>query len=131
MKKTLRFVMSFLVCLFLASCGNNTGDQNAKKNLDLHSILSSPVTEVIISSAGKEVLITDSEEIDKIVNDIESAEFQISNDTNINDPGAVSVTISVVMGSETNTITFPCFLYEGRVYSTDVEIISLFDKYFE
>lgn len=131
MKRTLWFVMSSLLCLLLVGCGTSAGDQDASKTLDLHAMLSSSITEVVITSEGKEIHITDSEKIKEVVSDIESAEFQLSKNANINEPGAVSVTINIIMESETTTLTFPCFLYEGSVYSADVGSINLFDKYFE
>lgn len=99
--------------------------------LDIHSILHAPVSEVVIIMEGKENQITDSETINEVVSALEHTELCLSENEDLNAPGAVSVSIGVMTGSDTVTITLPCFLYEGHVYRADAASIEPFGKYID
>lgn len=99
--------------------------------LDIHSILHAPVSEVVIIMEGKENQITDSETINEVVSALEHTEFRLSENEDLNKPGAVSVSIDVIMESDTATITLPYYLYEGNVYRAGTGSIKPFGKYID
>lgn len=99
--------------------------------LDIHSILHAPVSEVVIIMEGKEKQITDSETINEVVSALEHTEFRLSENEDLNKPGAVSVSIDVIMESDTATITLPYYLYEGNVYRAGTGSIKPFGKYID
>ena len=131
MKKMVAYVLVLCAIIALAGCGKSQDESSESKPLDLSLVLSDSVTEIVIKASGEERHITESNRIKEVVDTVKQIEFKQSKDGDINAPGAISVTVDLYTESGTTTITLPCYLYEGNVYSAGVDSIKLFGKYFE
>ena len=131
MKKMVACVLVLCTIIALAGCGKTQDKSTASKPLDLSLASSDSITEIVIKASGEERHITESNRIKEVVDTVKQIEFKQSKDDDINAPGAISVTVDLCTESGTTTITLPCYLYEGNVYSAGADSIKLFGKFFD
>ena len=120
MKNIRLLLLTVLVCCFLTGCG---------KNLDMSKLISSPVKEIIIHASGKEEHIRDQETIDLVAESIRKTIFKPTRASELNVPGAITIRIDVVMEQGNETITYPCFKYNSRIYDAGADSVRLFYDY--
>ena len=134
MKKIVACLLLLCTMIALAGCRKPQEELTAsppeRLPLDLRPALSDSVSEIVIWSVGEERRITDSKQVQEMVDAIGRAEFMQDESADMNAPGAVSVIVDVYSGSGTTRITFPYYLYEDTVYNAGAESIQMFDKYF-
>ena len=139
MKMKLWFIIVLLLCSFLVSCNNikTTSEEDKSisetvvKEIDFNTLFSSPVTKIEISASGKSKQFADTSTINELMELIKGMDFVLSENADMNTPGACTVKADVIMGSSSVKITFPMFLYNGRVYCTTANSIQAFYKYLD
>ena len=97
----------------------------------IRPVLPASLREASVTGSGKTVQITDSETLRELAGTVEGLEFRLSEEADMNEPGAVSVIVDFSAASGTETVTLPYWLHDGRVYSAGADSIRLFGKYLD
>ena len=120
MRKKWSVLFAVFFCFLLSGCG---------KSLDMSTLIPSPAKEVVIYASGREVRVNDQESINSVVEVIRKTVFKPTRTLSINDPGATTITIDVIMEQGKVTITYPCFQYDSWVYDAGADSVQIFYDY--
>lgn len=118
-------LMSVMICLFslalLASCG--------RSELDMDALTEGNISQASIYGWGKSVVLSSPEELSSLVETIQSIEFIPGG--NPDEPGASSVTVTLVKSDGEVSITYPVFSYGGKAWSADGDCLQIFSQYLQ
>ncbi len=117
MRKKWLILLTALICFFLSACG---------RSLDMEKLISAPVKEAVIRAGGEETRISDLKMAEEVVKAVKSSVFRPASASAYDMPGALNLSVEVITETESVTVTYPCFRWDGRVYDAGADSVKPF-----
>lgn len=112
MRKKWLILLTALICFFLSACG---------RSLDMEKLVSAPVKETVIRANGEEIRISERKIAEDVVKAVKSSVFRPASASAYDMPGAQNLSVEVITETESVTVTYPCFRWDGRVYDAGAD----------
>ena len=117
MRKKWLILLTALICFFLSACG---------RSLDMEKLISAPVKEAVIRAGGEETRISEPKVVEEVVKAVKSSVFRPASASAYDKPGAQTLSVEVITETESVTVTYPCFRWDGRVYDAGADSVKPF-----